>query len=209
MDTQPEFGFRDLITHTVGEMAKAICEHVGEGKDQQYARAQAIVHTIMAFLPRDVTEAMIAGHLVMFHELIVDSARDTLRGEDDRAKRASRGNICAMDKAFGENLMRLERYRKRPAEGQRDAPMLEAEIADRIARHAAATAEPGPSPSPEMVATRAVTPEALAALKKGDAAGFARALGVEQPSEAFLAAAAQPGPFNRKDRQTAEGTKSG
>jgi len=46
-------------------------------------------------------------------------------------------------------------------------------------------------------AARHANPEAVAALKAGDAAGFARAMGIEQPSEAFLAAAASPGsPFD-------------
>ena len=59
----------------------------GETKDQQAARAVAATHMILGFFPRDVIEAMLAGRCVMFHELIVDSLRDTLRGEVDTSLR--------------------------------------------------------------------------------------------------------------------------
>jgi hypothetical protein len=52
-------------------------------------------------------------------------------------------------------------------------------------------------PSREAMAACQANPDAMAALKAGDPARFARALGVEAPSEAFLAAAKTPGsPFD-------------
>src|ERR1700722_11312813 len=122
MDTQPAFGFKELLAHVVGDMAKAVSERQGETRQQHHARSQAAVHMIMGFLPRDVIEAILAGRCVMFHEMMVDSVGDTMRGEVDTTRRAARGNIVAMDRAFGANLTRLERYRARPAEGSRDMP---------------------------------------------------------------------------------------
>jgi hypothetical protein len=50
----------------------------------------------------------------------------------------------------------------------------------------------------ETIAACRANPEAMAALEAGDAARFAKAMGFEQPSAAFLAAAAVPGsPFDR------------
>jgi hypothetical protein len=54
------------------------------------------------------------------------------------------------------------------------------------------------SPSPEAMAARQANPEAMDALQSGDATGFARAMGIEHPCEAFLAAANTKGsPFDR------------
>src|ERR1700722_4540281 len=122
MDTQPAFGFQELLTHVVGDMARAVSERPGETRREHHARSQAAVHMIMGFLPRDVIEAILAGRCVMFHEMMTDSVRDTMRGEVDSTRRATRGTIAAMDKAFGANLTRLEHYRSRPAEGSRDMP---------------------------------------------------------------------------------------
>jgi hypothetical protein len=149
MQTQPAFGFKELFTHIVGDMAKALCERDGETKSQQILRSQAAARMIMSFLPRDAIEAMLAGHCVMFHELITDSIRETLRGELDSTRRATRSTIVAMDKAFGNNLTRLERYQARPSEGRRDAPEVEArggmDMADRTPRPATQAPDPEPA----------------------------------------------------------------
>jgi len=76
---------------------------------------------------------------------------------------------------------------------------LETDLADRVVRHAsrggALTGERTAAwrPSPEAMAACRTNPAAMAALNAGDAEGFARAMGIAKPSEAFLAAAARPG----------------
>ena len=109
MDTAAEFGFKELFNYVIGEMAKAVSERNGETKQQQSTRSQAVVRMIMGFLPRDVIEAMLAGRCVMFHEVTTDSVRDTLRGEMDTMRRATRSGIVAMNKSFAGNLGLLER----------------------------------------------------------------------------------------------------
>jgi hypothetical protein len=121
MDTQPAFGFKELLTCVIADMAKAISERNGESKQQQFTRSQAAAAMILGFRPRDVIEAMLAGHCVMFHEVIVDSVHDTLRGELDTLRRGTRSNLVAMNKSFAGNLALLERYQMRPSEGSRDA----------------------------------------------------------------------------------------
>jgi hypothetical protein len=249
---------------------------------------------ILGFLPRDVIEAMLAGHCVMLHELMTANVRTDLRDDADPTRRGPRSNVVGLNKAFNDNLDRLERHRKRSAEGSRDAsaapmeptpeaagsppqpgaapreprlmeqgPMEQGQMEqgqmeqgqmeqgqmeqgpmeqgpmeprqmergpNRAARRQAARAEvrsvalasragskcapsalaksaPGPSaaaaingrrsPSPQAVADCKANPEAMAALQAGDPAGFARAMGIEHPSEAFLAAARTEGsPFD-------------
>ena len=154
MEAQPAYGLTALLTHVIGDMAQAVAERPGETRAQSVGRAQAAAQTILAFLPGDAIEAMLAGRCVMFHELIVDSVRTTLRGEPDAARRATRSNIVAMDRAFGDNLRRLAQYRARrpdvvpeqqPPEQQPLASLAETEIADRVRRHQSATAEAAPA----------------------------------------------------------------
>lgn len=247
MDTQPAFGFKELFSHVIGDMANAVAERNGETQQRQFVRSQAAVHTIMGLLPRDVIEALLAGHCIMFHEVMTDSVHETLRGEVDTMRRGTRSNLVALNKAFTGNLDRLERYQLRPSEGRRDAaetqpavsqakpdivdptPQPAAAAPTTIAREPPAVAAPvsrptavpartqaeprdvpaqnqtrptPPSPaaaaipfrpSPEAIAACRTNPEAMAALDAGDPERFARALGIDQPSQAYLAAAAVPG----------------
>jgi hypothetical protein len=210
MDPQPAFGFKELLTHIVSDMARAVCERMGETQQHQFTRTQATAHMIMGFLPRDAIEAILAGHCVMFHEMMTDSIHDTLRGEMDSYRRATRANIVALDKCFGNNLERLERYQARPAQGRRDEPDAlpvdtlgdvevparpEPQPPSRAARKPAPATPTQPRaeavfrPSPEAIAACRANPEAMAALEAGDHAAFARAMGIE-PSKAYLAAVA-------------------
>ena len=122
MDPQPAFTFQDLISFVIGDMVKAIAERDGETQEQQFARSHAAAHMILGFLPRDVIEAMLAGHCVMLHEIMTANVRTTLSGDAGKMPRGPRNNVVGLNKAFNDNLDRLERCRQRPAEGSRDAP---------------------------------------------------------------------------------------
>jgi hypothetical protein len=266
MDPQPAFAFQDFLSNVIGDMATAVSERSGEDQDQQFARSRAAAHMIMGFQPRDVTEAMLAGHCVMLHEIMTSDVRTMLRDDTAATRHSAGSSVVRLNKAFNDNLDRLQRYQRRSAECDGDVPEAEAatlanavsppqppgETIDppqpepvargpnRAARRQAAragirataaapraVAKPGVvrpqaqppaaahttadrpssavaelgaigSPSPAAVASGAVNQNAaIAALKSGDAAGFARALGVAHPSEAFLAAAnAKDSPFN-------------
>ncbi len=212
MDTQSTLSFQELFNQVVGDMAKAVSERNGETKSGQFIRFQAAAQMIMGFLPRDAIEAMLAGHCVMFHEMMTDSIRDTLRGEADTTRRGTRAGIIAMDKAFGANLTRLERYKLRISQGQRDAP--EARPADAEAgpgpgqpaeartrpaqpREIPVVSQPEPTlaatdpidgttiifhPSAAVVAECRANPEAMAALDAGDPERFASAMGIDMPA---------------------------
>jgi hypothetical protein len=106
---------------------------------------------IMGFLPRDVIEVLFAGHCVMLHEVMTANVHDTLRGETGQVRRGSRSNLVALNKAFNDNLERLERYRLRPAEGTRDSP----EVPPAEAPTPPDNVEPPPKPAGEHPDCRA------------------------------------------------------
>jgi hypothetical protein len=149
MDTT--ISLQEILTHVISDMAQSVAVRAGESEQQRSARAQYAAQTILAFLPTDVIEAMIAGHCVMFHEMIVDNTvQATLRGEPDAARRATRSSIVAMDKAFGNNLIRLRQHRARRAEAAAKTPpaaaLNETEIADRVRRHESSARTEATSP---------------------------------------------------------------
>jgi len=213
MDLDSPLSFKETFAQVVGNMACAVSERFGESLEQRLLRAKVAAQTILGFTPRDGIEAMIAGHCVMFHEMLTDSVRDTLRGETGPVRRATRANIVAMDNAFGKNLERLEHYQTRnpqgrPAERPAEPPIArdESDIADRTARHTAAREPDAPAPAPatdtpepssDEIADCLANSEAMLALNSGDPAGFARALGVEPCKEFLAAAASDPAVFNR------------
>lgn len=143
MITQPVSGFSDAVSHVAGDIAQALSHRPGEASAQMIARAEKAVQTIMAFEPCDAIEAMVAGHCVVLHELIVDSVRD-LADRDAPGRRGIISGIVAMDRAFGANVKRLERRRAAPGERASDVPAavsrMETEIADRLNRHRLAVA---------------------------------------------------------------------
>ena len=106
MDTTPASDFQEVLIHVVSDMAQAVSEHRGGSQQQRLAHAQNAARSVLAFQPADAVEAMIAGHCVMFHEMIVDTVQTIPRGESDATRRATRNSIVAMDKAFGNNLVR-------------------------------------------------------------------------------------------------------
>jgi hypothetical protein len=201
MESQPAFTLKDLLTHVIAAVTKAVSDRSGEPQPRQYARTQAAAHAIAAFQPRDAIEAMLAGHCLMLHEMIVDSVHTTLSGEEPATHRATRSGIVAMDKAFGANLDRLERYQTRGPAVSAITARAETDIADRVRRHQspdpaspASASSSAPSSSPGNGAAQrpdAITasPEAMAALDAADPVRFAHAMGVAEPSEAYVAAA--------------------
>src|SRR3954447_23204742 len=110
MQNQRQLSVPELFNHVVGDAARSVSQRAGETKEQEAVRAQVAVHAIMGFRPSDMTEAMLAGQCVMFHELMLDAIRDLFRGEIDTHRHATRNGIVALDRAFGNNLARLQRW---------------------------------------------------------------------------------------------------
>ena len=174
MDTISAFGFESCCKAIAGDMARALAERSGETPQQQFVRNQAAAYMIMGFLPRDVAEALLASHCVMFHELMVVGVHDALCAQDAKARRAEVQGLLAMNKAFGGSLTHLQRYQKRVPEGRPQAG------ADRDAacNAAAATVPPGPAPA------------STSAVPQGPAPASAPAA----PAAAHLSPVAKPAP---------------
>src|SRR3954466_1227421 len=120
MDPTAPLSFKALFSHIIADMARALCERPNESKEQRFVRVQAATQMILGLLPRDVIEAMLAGHTVMFHDLMTNSIHDTLQGQIDTMRRATRVNIVALNRAFHMNLEKLAHYQLRPSQGPRE-----------------------------------------------------------------------------------------
>ena len=147
MDPNAPLSFKALFSHIIADMARALCERSNETKEQRFVRVQAVTQMILGLLPRDVVEAMLAGQTVMFHELMTDSIHDTLQGQIDTMRRATRANIVGLNRAFHMNLEKLAHYQLRPSQGTREAT---APAAERPAQTQKAAA---PDPAPVQIQT--------------------------------------------------------
>jgi hypothetical protein len=122
MPTLLEFSVKDVVTHVIDDIAKAISEHQGEGKQNQSVRAGVATTMIQDFHPSDVVQVMLAGQCVMFHAVMTKSIRETIPGELETTRQATRSNIVAMNKTFHMNPDRLDRCQMQAAAGQPVAP---------------------------------------------------------------------------------------
>jgi hypothetical protein len=153
MDQYPEIGFQDVFTSVIGDMAKAVSERDGETREQQFARLQAATHMTLGFQPRDVIEAMLAGHCVMLHEIMTATVRTALSSDADTARRDADGSVIRLNKAFNDSLDRLRRYQQRVADGSRDAPKAEQSATPRpVAASTRPAADAILSPQPGQMA---------------------------------------------------------
>jgi hypothetical protein len=121
MENQEQSGFKEMITHVISDVAKAVCERPGESRQQQIARTQAAARMVLNLRPRDVLEAMLSGQSVMLHAVLADSIHDSLLGEIDVMRRGTRSNIVALNRAFHMNINRLDQCQRRPSQGTREA----------------------------------------------------------------------------------------
>jgi hypothetical protein len=190
MDTKSPFGLKEVLTHIVGDIADAVSDRPGESQQRKLIRSQAAVHTIMEFRPSCAIEAILAGHCLMFHEMIVDGVHARMRGEEAPASRVTWANIIAMDKAFGDNLTRLERHQHAEASAETHLG-TEAEIADRVHRHQSRTsaqkhAESRPYASGSGSIPRNPSPETTQASSEApDPRRIATSIATDQGDEAW------------------------
>ncbi len=158
MQTAQQPSYQDHFGQTISDMADAIAVRPGENEAKQTRRFSAAVRAIMSFRPRDTTEVMLAGHVVMYHEVIVDNVQRIFRGEPEPARRATRAHGVAMDRAYQSSLRHLRLYQKRPDEGSRDAapattktPVAAPKPAPAPVTKAPVPVPPRPEPSPVEV----------------------------------------------------------
>jgi hypothetical protein len=110
------FSFEMLATEILRGIIETVAERPGDTEPRRYARHQTAVFSVMAFLPRDAMEIMLAGHCVMFNHLLADGTRDLLRGQAELTKLRARPQLNAMGNAFLKHLAQLIRLQQRPAD---------------------------------------------------------------------------------------------
>lgn len=127
MTTQPEFGFAQLITELLRGLADAAADRPAETDAQRFARHQTVIFSVMAFLPRDALETMVAGQCVMFDHLLRDATRDLLRSEAEPVKRRIRSQVTALGRSFLKHLEELRGLQARRGQQAAASPSTSAQ----------------------------------------------------------------------------------
>jgi hypothetical protein len=112
----PPFGFDRLMTEMLRGFAETVADRSGETETQRYSRYQTAIFTVMAFLPRDALETMVAGQCLMLHHLSRDGTRDLLRGQPEMTRLRTRSQLIGIGRLFLKNLEQLIRLQARPIE---------------------------------------------------------------------------------------------
>ena len=119
------------LEQMTAEVLRGIIETVGERADDTPARKSirhaTTVFSVMAFLPRDAVELMLAGQCVIFDHVLRDGARDLLRGQEEKVKSRVRPQLVSAGNAFLKHLDRATQLQKRPIEQIAALPHAEEE----------------------------------------------------------------------------------
>ena len=153
MQAPPEFGFQQLASELLRGLAGALADRPGQTEAQRFARHQTAIFSVMAFLPRDAIETMLAGQCVMIDHLLRDAVSDLLRSETAAGKLRIRSQVTALGRQFLKHLDLFCRMRARPDE-QPAAP---------------AQASPKSAPNPPMAPEPACLPATVTPAPTGDA----------------------------------------
>ncbi|MGA3005515.1 MAG: hypothetical protein ABSE20_27745 [Acetobacteraceae bacterium] len=112
MHTETGFTIMNAISEITQEVIETVADRPGDSPAKRFARQQSTAWTMMSFLPRDPVEAMLAGHCVVFDNLLRDTARDALCGQPMELKRRTRSQSQAFGKLF---LVHIEKFDQRQA----------------------------------------------------------------------------------------------
>lgn len=139
---------RDMLR----DMVEVICDRPGDTQAQHDARSRDVVHSVLAFEPRDPVEMMFAGMVVTHYQLILHSAREAFgeRPEDLRAR--TKSGIVALDRSMVGFVKELRTAQTRPMEGAAEAAQPDAPAAEAVKPTPEREAEV-PPPAAATVAT--------------------------------------------------------
>jgi hypothetical protein len=131
-------------------IVEAICDRPGVTPEQREETFRDVVEAVEAHAPRDPVEVMLAGMAVLHAHLILNSARDLLREQDDRLRSKTKSAIAALDRGMLGFLRELRIARKRPLETDSPHQKQNAEIIASAEARVDVT-EPNQYPEPETV----------------------------------------------------------
>jgi hypothetical protein len=179
-----EPGVTNTNSHIIADVAGVLSRRAGEGPERQATRLRVATDMIEDFRPRNVVEAMLAGHSVMFHELMLDTVRDALREEPGPRRRGSRTLILAFNKALHQNLDWFAAGQAEPADA--------GAVIDQQPRDAPAPAGLGAEPADAGAVIDETLPEALAPASLAADAAAQTPPAQTPPTQTLPATAAAP-----------------
>ena len=100
MITDPGFTLQDAVDEICNGVIEAVAERPGEPEAVRLIRRQTVGHTVRSFQPRDPLEAMLAGHCVIFDQLVRDTMRDSIRGQTAATAFRTRNQIHGSGRMF-------------------------------------------------------------------------------------------------------------
>jgi hypothetical protein len=167
-------------------LVEAICDRPAQTKAQRDSRSTEVVHSVLAFEPRDPVEMMLAGLVVTHFHLISHAAHEAFGEQPEDVRPRARSGIVALDRAMVGFVKELRTAKTRPMEGAEEVARSDAPAAQ--AARATPEREAEASPSAAVVtANTAVSwrdgaPEPLLSpLRRGAASGAAMLAVVSPP----------------------------
>lgn len=154
MHTNSGFTMMNVMGEIRRKVVEAVADRPEDTSASRFVRQAATVLTLTAFLPRDPVEAMLAGHCVVFDNLLLDSARDILHGQPIEMKLRTRNQSLAFGKQF---LAQIEKFEQRQSR-LTDQPAIRAPV-EKAASMSFGPGAPGEAPT----ATETDRPQAGAA----------------------------------------------
>ncbi len=167
------FHLAHLVAPALDGVLRAIAARDGLTAAQRLAKSDDAETLIMSFQPRDAIELMLAGQIMIFHEMLADGARVVLHGVCGATKQRGQSTLVALGRLTQGHIDRLEKRGLQPHRTEVAAPHAEprqaarvpiAELAD---PPAAVEAEAAPPP---VAAPPAVPPHPTAAAPTAKAA---------------------------------------
>lgn len=159
----------------VRDIVHALGDRPYETAEERERRSHSVERAVRSFQPRGSVETMFAGLAVTHFALIVDSARDALRGPADNARARTKSTLVSLDRMLTTFLKEL------PALVKNDPPEREEDLVEEPPAATGVVTEPAPAVSPPVVSARKSTPS----------------LHAPQTSVAALMTAAAPAPSPR------------
>jgi hypothetical protein len=132
-------------------LVQSICDRPGQSKAQRDTRSTEVIHTVLAFQPRDPVELMFASMIVAHFHLVLHSAHEAFLESPEDLKPTTRAGIVALDRAMIGFVKELRVARIRPAAGA-DATASAAEPATRPESAMASKVEPATGGKPVAAA---------------------------------------------------------
>jgi hypothetical protein len=148
-----------LIGACLDDLARVLADRPMVPEDQRLSHAKGTRCLVLSFQPRDATQLLLAGQVVLFNALTTDGARDVLlRGTTEPSKPRARSSVTAMGRIVAKHidtLIKLQGGGSRRAEPRTEAPE---QIPTALAASQPVQAEPDHEPPSQTEPTAIETP---------------------------------------------------